>query len=68
MKKKLKNIFIRDVILHETVELIATGEKAIIVWMDEENIDNDSFLLEVKGKDADFLGSYQRNEFKKIND
>jgi len=58
----------RDVILHEKVEIMNTGEKATIVWMDEDNIETDFYLLEVEGKEETFVDYYQRDEFKKIND
>ena len=54
-----------DCKLHEEVEIKATGERAFIVWYDEDS-DHDSFLLEIKGKNEMPL-FYKRKDFQKIH-
>ena len=53
--------------MHDRVRMKETGEIAFIVWYDEENPENDSFLLEIPDKD-EMPKFYKRKDFDVIGD
>ena len=49
--------------LYEEVELLKTGQRAYIVWVDEDGMD--SYLLEIIGSDES-PHFYKQEDFKKV--
>lgn len=54
-----------DIELYEEVEIIKTGERGYIVWFNEDDLTQDSCLIEIIGKN-EMPRFYERKDFKKV--
>ncbi len=57
----------RDVNMHDKVRIKETNEIAFIVWFNEENDSEDSYLLEKNGKE-EFPTFYRRKDFEVVGE
>ncbi|MCR5034394.1 MAG: hypothetical protein K6B42_03120 [Clostridia bacterium] len=56
-----------EIKMHDRVRIKATGETAFIVWFNEDDPSQDSFLLELENKD-EMPKYYKRRDFEIIGE